>query len=324
MTRRRSSRVCIRTSQSLQRSVLFATSHRRVPALSAVSTPARVIKESIKSIKSFHPRSLTYVAGNHRTPWPPVSPGARTSPWPCRTRAPRTPRGRVRRRCSHHHRASSRARPPSRTPRTVAARSHASPRRHLAHRSRARAPRASSSSSSSPSSSSRAGVTAARALRALRRGAIDRSGLFEDIPIGEVFFVRVFLIHSSHSKILEYGEPGPKMHVRGGWIQTGRVESSSDATGRPRRARCRRAPLSDAVERDGGRTSAYRRDAMDERREGKSRGRARARSTADADGARRAGTERCARADPMNLDADERASRFRIHSMRRRSRSNSE
>ena len=55
MTRRRSSRVCIRTSQSLQRSVLFATSHRRVPALSAVSTPARVIKESIKSIKSFHP-----------------------------------------------------------------------------------------------------------------------------------------------------------------------------------------------------------------------------------------------------------------------------
>ena len=167
-------------------------------------------------------------------------------------------------------------------------------------------------------------MTAARALRALRRGAIDRSGLFEDIPIGEVFFVRVFLIHSSHSKILEYGEPGPKMHVRGGWIQTGRVESSSDATGRPRRARCRRAPLSDAVERDGGRTSAYRRDAMDERREGKSRGRARARSTADADGARRAGTERCARADPMNLDADERASRFRIHSMRRRSRSNSE
>ena len=155
-------------------------------------------------------------------------------------------------------------------------------------------------------------------------GAIDRSGLFEDIPIGEVFFVRVFLIHSSHSKILEYGEPGPKMHVRGGWIQTGRVESSSDATGRPRRSRCRRAPLSDAVERDGGRTSAYRRDAMDERREGKSRGRARARSTADADGARRAGTERCARADPMNLDADERASRFRIHSMRRRSRSNSE
>jgi len=167
-------------------------------------------------------------------------------------------------------------------------------------------------------------VTAARALRALRRGAIDRSGLFEDIPIGEVFFVRVFLIHSSHSKILEYGEPGPKMHVRGGWIQTGRVESSSDATGRPRRARCRRAPLSDAVERDGGRTSAYRRDAMDERREGKSRGRARARSTADADGARRDGTERCAPADPMNLDADERASRFRIHSMRRRSRSNSE
>ena len=59
MTRRRSSQVCIRTSQSLQRSVLFATSHRRVPALSAVSTPARVIKESIKSIKSFHPRSLT-------------------------------------------------------------------------------------------------------------------------------------------------------------------------------------------------------------------------------------------------------------------------
>ena len=55
MTRRRSSQVCIRTSQSLQRSVLFATSHRRVPALSAVSTPARVIKESIKSIKSFHP-----------------------------------------------------------------------------------------------------------------------------------------------------------------------------------------------------------------------------------------------------------------------------
>ena len=55
-----------------------------------------------------------------------------------------------------------------------------------------------------------------RALRALRGGAIDRSGLFEDIPIGEVFFVRVFLIHSSHSKILEYGEPGPKMHVRGG------------------------------------------------------------------------------------------------------------
>ena len=55
MTRRRSSRVCIRTSQSLQRSVLFATSHRRVPALSAVSTPARVIRESIKSIKSFHP-----------------------------------------------------------------------------------------------------------------------------------------------------------------------------------------------------------------------------------------------------------------------------
>ena len=139
MTRRRSSRVCIRTSQSLQRSVLFATSHRRVPALSAVSTPARVIRESIKSIKSFHP--LTYVAGNHRTPWPPVSPGARTSPWPCRTRAPRTPRGRVRRRCSHHHRASSRARPPSRIPRTVAARSLASPRRHLAHRSRARAPR---------------------------------------------------------------------------------------------------------------------------------------------------------------------------------------
>ncbi len=46
-------------------------------------------------------------------------------------------------------------------------------------------------------------------------GAIDRSGLFEDIPIGEVFFVRVFLIHSWHSKILEYGEPGPKMHVRG-------------------------------------------------------------------------------------------------------------
>ena len=30
------------------------------------------------------------------------------------------------------------------------------------------------------------------------------------------------------------------------------------------------------------------------------------------------------RADPMNLDADERASRFRVHSMRRRSRSNSE
>ena len=27
-------------------------------------------------------------------------------------------------------------------------------------------------------------------------GASDRSGLFEDIPIGEVFFVRVFLIHS--------------------------------------------------------------------------------------------------------------------------------
>ena len=284
----------------------------------------RASNQRIHQVNQIVPPSLTYVAGNHRTPWPPVSPGARTSPWPCRTRAPRTPRGRVRRRCSHHHRASSRARPPSRTPRTVAARSHASPRRHLAHRSRARAPRASSSSSSSPSSSSRAGVTAARALRALRRGAIDRSGLFEDIPIGEVFFVRVFLIHSSHSKILEYGEPGPKMHVRGGWIQTGRVESSSDATGRPRRARCRRAPLSDAVERDGGRTSAYRRDAMDERREGKSRGRARARSTADADGARRDGTERCARADPMNLDADERASRFRIHSMRRRSRSNSE
>lgn len=58
MTRRRSSRVCIRTSQSLQRSVLFATSHRRVPALSAVSTPARVIKESIKSIKLFHPPHL--------------------------------------------------------------------------------------------------------------------------------------------------------------------------------------------------------------------------------------------------------------------------
>ena len=283
----------------------------------------RASNQRIHQVNQIVPPSLTYVAGNHRTPWPPVSPGARTSPWPCRTRAPRTPRGRVRRRCSHHHRASSR------TPRTVAARSHASLRRHLAHRSRARAPRASSSSSSSSSSpssssSSRAGVTAAVALRALRRGAIDRSGLFEDIPIGEVFFVRVFLIHSSHSKILEYGEPGPKMHVRGGWIQTGRVESSSDATGRPRRARCRRAPLSDAVERDGGRTSAYRRDAMDERREGKSRGRARARSTADADGAGRDGTERCARADPMNLDADERASRFRIHSMRRRSRSNSE
>ena len=185
----------------------------------------RASNQRIHQVDQIVPPSLTYVAGNHRTPWPPVSPGARTSPWPCRTRAPRAPRGRVRRRCSHHHRASSRARPPSRTPRTVAARSHASPRRYLAHRSRARAPRASSSSSSS-----RAGVTAARALRALRGGAIDRSGLFEDIPIGDVFFVRVFLIHSSHSKILEYGEPGPKMHVRG-------VGSRPDAWNRARMRR---------------------------------------------------------------------------------------
>ena len=85
----------------------------------------RASNQRIHQVNQIVPPSLTYVAGNHRTPWPPVSPGARTSPWPCRTRAPRTPRGRVRRRCSHHHRASSRARPPSRTPRTVAARSHA-------------------------------------------------------------------------------------------------------------------------------------------------------------------------------------------------------
>ena len=154
----------------------------------------RASNQRIHQVNQIVPPSLTYVAGNHRTPWPPVSPGARTSPWPCRTRAPRAPRGRVRRRCSHHHRASSRARPPSRTPRTVVvvvivviviviviARG--------------------SDGLSSP--------------QGPQGGAIDRSGLFEDIPIGEVFFVRVFLIHSWHSKILEYGEPGPKMHVRG-------------------------------------------------------------------------------------------------------------